>query len=1446
MKQKQTFKSLLVLTLSAFSFSVNAQREINSNFAGQNTHVASTYRVWSSPTTYNNYYEKNSLMPRYCSYCVSEEPTSDPNWANEDWGKVDYYWNDVKNSGSRMMRIGGIQFNEYPQPTWSYRWQVEQAKANNMIPIVQVGVGTPSTSSSFDFQLEATQLIQYLNSGGPGSPTYCKYWSIGNEYDKIGWSYIDCFNITKAFANALRAEQASICTTLGIPLDPIVIVGPGLSSYSWDELYPAAALYPKQLLDYTDAGETILDYVDVFSFNFYGFIDQGATAAGYEVQASREHVIDMLAGTDAADEVLFANTSHYTKLDSKLKNSLLGPSGRITTYNSTHAHQVTVAITEANVTEYNDETDNTLQGLGVNSFIGGQFWAEFMLESMKGGVSFLNFWSAIEGINIEGDKGYIGSQNVGWKKPAYWQYQMVAENFPGGTFYGTTKTGGSISNNHVKVYTCTKGSNIIIMVMNQVVEPTPSTPTTNTVRINLNGANPASGAQYEFKTDAVTGFNLELTLSIPKEATYIYEYNSAGTLIRQCKYRLYGEANNNLGPACSPIAIEVTASPDCGAGGSATASVSDGTPPYTYSWNTTPVQTTATATNMPVGSYTVTVTDANSLVSTATANIFTASGSPDLYIRDSPEDIGNQANLETPGGVFWNSCDVWVRQFPDGFTNQVSEPIEYTAGVSNYIYVRVKNRGCAIEGGDLYVHWAAASSGLGWPAQWQGSVVTDACGTLVYGDLAGSVPGISIGGGAEQIYQIEWPNVPNPDNYCIDVNHFCLYARIENPLAPNNGMNVTETQWIWDNAKENNNVAWKNITVKNVAAGIIEPPCDPLIVRNILNTPANINLQFKVPVEDLKESQLMNGSIKVDLGPELYAKWVAGGRLGFGIEETKTACHKNQNGSCKHRHIHRNEVSIKPYEIEILHPEAHIDNITMAAGEINNICVKFNFKPTTSPKAIFNFDIIQNTDVSGTPKLTGGERYLINRPFCSTPDAGRDITIGRGCPVTLRATPFQQGAKYNWYDSRTGILADTGQIIKVSPYNATTYELEMISPNGCIAYDSVRVTIQQSRMCPIKDFALSCPVPGVSEKQLTGYISNPKNLVGDTAYILDQLTISNLGSLTLDNMIVAVGPGGSIKVDQGGKLVIKGSVLGGCSGQTWGGIIVTGNNSDPNQVYIEGTQILNSAKPVSTDHVKGFTFIDNVVVGDSTGVYLKHNKEFILKGNYFEGFAAGVKTSQTLPNTGSEIKDNYFLSTNVGLSMKNDNHATLDIQCNVFDDYGQYAIYSKNTVLKNQGTLLSGAGNAFINSTSSMVNAPLYHNGLAMTYYYDPLNPISLVTNLGLTAIALPGGNKACDTAIYRSMEPAENSIIEESGVAYNLYPNPNNGEMVLDYELSEGQSGSFTLYDITGRVISTYNLISTNTSLSIKEDELVNGIYFYTVRIDGQIKKSNKVIIMK
>ena len=60
--------------------------------------------------------------------------------------------------------------------------------------------------------------------------------------------------------------------------------------------------------------------------------------------------------------------------------------------------------------------------------------------------------------------------------------------------------------------------------------------------------------------------------------------------------------------------------------GSATVTATGGTAPYSYSWNTTPVQTSATATNLAIGTYTATITDTNGCTTTTQATITEPNG----------------------------------------------------------------------------------------------------------------------------------------------------------------------------------------------------------------------------------------------------------------------------------------------------------------------------------------------------------------------------------------------------------------------------------------------------------------------------------------------------------------------------------------------------------------------------------------------------------------------------------------------------------------------------------------------------------------------------------------------------------------------------------------------------------------------------------------------------
>jgi len=68
-----------------------------------------------------------------------------------------------------------------------------------------------------------------------------------------------------------------------------------------------------------------------------------------------------------------------------------------------------------------------------------------------------------------------------------------------------------------------------------------------------------------------------------------------------------------------PTSTDITCNGLCD--GSATSTVTGGTGPYTYSWNSTPVQTTPSATGLCAGTYILTVTDANSCIETASVLI---------------------------------------------------------------------------------------------------------------------------------------------------------------------------------------------------------------------------------------------------------------------------------------------------------------------------------------------------------------------------------------------------------------------------------------------------------------------------------------------------------------------------------------------------------------------------------------------------------------------------------------------------------------------------------------------------------------------------------------------------------------------------------------------------------------------------------------------------------
>ncbi len=406
----------------------------------------------------------------------------------------------------------------------------------------------------------------------------------------------------------------------------------------------------------------------------------------------------------------------------------------------------------------------------------------------------------------------------------------------------------------------------------------------------------------------------------------------------------------------------------------------------------------------------------------------------DLFIRNSPKDVGNEPDINTTS-VFYRSPDIWVRNKDDGGLRH-QNPI-YSATQSSYVYVRVKNRSTVASTvkDSVRLHWAKAATSLMWPDYWDGTIKHN---NIPLGGVLATQQIPILQPGAETIVKFEW-KVPNPNNF-IGITpqpwHFSLLARI---ISEEDRMTTPEQFYIEDNVRNNNNIAWKNLTViglfnkkKNSGAFIIENP---------LEKTEAYDLSFFTN-EQTKNSELLRTvDITVELSPSLYNAWVLGGSKGSGIKA----------GNQK-------------YTVQLLNNGARLNNIILKPFERGVVNMNFelmNNDPLKMGQNVLHIDQVLSKD----KKLLGGTSFVVRKPQKSQfvdADAGPDQSADIGDIITLTAKDIGQPASYNWYD-RDGNLAHEGPIFTVNFTESTTWTLEVIKDDdGDAAYDEVSVNLKKS------------------------------------------------------------------------------------------------------------------------------------------------------------------------------------------------------------------------------------------------------------------------------------------------------------------------------------------------------------------------------------------------
>ncbi|GEC78589.1 S8 family serine peptidase [Flavobacterium aquatile] len=419
----------------------------------------------------------------------------------------------------------------------------------------------------------------------------------------------------------------------------------------------------------------------------------------------------------------------------------------------------------------------------------------------------------------------------------------------------------------------------------------------------------------------------------------------------------------------------------------------------------------------------------------------------DLIVKDSYDDSGMEPNNVTQH--MWNSPNIWIRSDLQAMTVEHQNPIYYADNSPNKVRVRVKNNSCITSTGaeQLKVYWAKAGTGLAWPNPWNGGVIFPASNASLGGIIG--VQNIPIlQPGEERILNFNWI-VPNPADYGnIDNWHFCLLSRIE---TSNDPMTFTETGYINLNTGNNNNIAWKNVTVVSPPTPIINPLPNPSVNEIMTGTvaisnPFNEIKTFSLVLikEDIETGKPIydEAEVVIKMDAALFDAWSRGGQHALRIEETFDEKIKIIKGN-----------------------NALLDNIIFNPNEIGILNLKFNFlTQELTEKSKFTYHLIQKDAFTGT--VVGGETFIIKKqvrePFFA--DAGEDKLVDKNETITINALQISESAIYNWYDTE-GNLIFTGKDLTISTDVAIKYKLEVIATiDGFKDYAEVNVNFKPSTL----------------------------------------------------------------------------------------------------------------------------------------------------------------------------------------------------------------------------------------------------------------------------------------------------------------------------------------------------------------------------------------------
>jgi len=312
-----------------------------------------------------------------------------------------------------------------------------------------------------------------------------------------------------------------------------------------------------------------------------------------------------------------------------------------------------------------------------------------------------------------------------------------------------------------------------------------------------------------------------------------------------------------------------------------------------------------------------------------------------LMTKDRPFDVGAEPNPDS--GPMWISEDIWVRQQLDGGTAHQNP--EYKMYSPNGLYIKVTNIGgqtspCA----NLSAYFSKASTGLVWPTHWNSYFQNTSSGSILHGDKINTVLVPPLAPGASYVAEIPW-FPPNPANFDNEIHHFCLLSRIQSPGDPM--FNEQNFIGVNSNVRNNNNIAWKNVSVYDNDANLAEAS---VFIRGVQEGLSNVNIRF------------VDTGFKEEIKVKFFDR---GGVIRMRVDE-RLAERLNKAELVEVRWVDK-------YILEIASPKAQILKLPIYSKE--TFSMSFAFKVDLAEGEETVLDVVQvNADKRN---LEGGERFVI-------------------------------------------------------------------------------------------------------------------------------------------------------------------------------------------------------------------------------------------------------------------------------------------------------------------------------------------------------------------------------------------------------------------------------------------------------------------------------------